>query len=173
MSFDKSIIPAVMDSVLERTRFVLEQEAGVAVEGAEAVRCDVRRLQLHDLTAIAGLGGPVSLLIAFSFEKDLVEVMFARIADGLDVPEDETQLHVRDAVAEIVNTILGLCTSDFQHIEKSITLSPPVVIEDARSVHRPKDAVFASMRIRTDTGYVSVGLVGPRDLFDAWLNYRR
>lgn len=172
MMFDKKIIPAVMDSVFSRTREVLEAEAPITVECAEAVRFDVKKLQLHDITAIAGLGGPISLLIAFSFERSLLDAIYAAIVADIHVPEDEIELHVRDAAAEIVNTVLGLCTGDFHNIERSISLSPPVVIEDARCIHRPKNAVFASMRIRTDHGGVGVGLVGPRDLFDDYLNYQ-
>ncbi|MGE5503068.1 MAG: chemotaxis protein CheX [Actinomycetota bacterium] len=171
-TFDKTIIPTVLDSVLERARSVLESEAGVTVLGAEAIHCDARKLQLHDLTAIAGLGGPISLLIAFSFERSLLDTIFARVAADIEVPEQEADLYVRDAAAETVNTILGLCTADFQNMEKSIALSPPVIVEDARCIHRPKNAVFASMRVRTSAGSLGVGIVGPRELFDEWLNYQ-
>jgi CheY-specific phosphatase CheX len=172
LNFDKAIIPKVMDSILERTRFVLECEAGVRVAGAESIHCDARKLQLHDLTAIAGLGGPISLLIAFSFERSLLETIFARVAADIEVPLQEVDLYVRDAAAETVNTILGLCTADFENMANSIALSPPVLIEDARCIHRPKNAVFASMRVRTSDGCLSVGIVGPRELFDEWLNYQ-
>ncbi len=172
MKFDKSIIPGMMQSILTQTRSVLEQEAGLVVEGAEAVECDVKRLQLQDVTAIAGLGGPISLLIAFSFERRLLQAIFERVTRGIEVAPDEVDMHVRDAAAETVNTILGLCTADFQNIERSVSLSPPVILDDARCIHRPKNAVFASMRIRTGRGYLGVGLVGPRDLFDDRLNYQ-
>ena len=172
MTFNKTIIPRVMASILGQTREVLAAEAVITVEGAETFDCDVRRLQLHDMTVIAGLGGPISLLIAFSFERSLIESIFERVTADIEVPGDETDLYRREAVAEIVNTILGLCTADLQNIEESIALSPPVILEDARCIHRPKNAVFASMRIRTEKGIVSVSFVGPRELFDDQLNYQ-
>ena len=172
LKFDKSIIPGMMQSILTQTRYVLEQEAALVVEGAEAVECDVKRLHLHDITAIAGLGGPISLLIAFSFERRLLQAIFERVTLDIEVSPDELDMHVRDAAAETVNTILGLCTADFQNIEKSVSLSPPVILDDARCIHRPRNAVFASMRIRTEHGYLGVGLVGPREMFDQHLNYQ-
>lgn len=172
VKFDRSIIPGLMQSILAQARYVLENEADLHVEGAEAVECDVKRLQLHDITAIAGLGGPISLLIAFSFERRLLDAVFERVTRDIEVAEDEVDTLVRDAAAETVNTILGLCTADFQNIEKTVSLSPPVILDDARCIHRPKNAVFASMRIRTERGYLGVGLVGPRDLFDDRLNYQ-
>ena len=172
MTFNKTIIPRVMASILAQTREVLAAEAVIAVDGAETFDCDVTKLQLHDMTVIAGLGGPISLLIAFSFEQSLLEALFLRVTADLGVPPDEEDLYRRETAAEIVNTILGLCTTDFQNIEESIALSPPVIIEDARCIHRPKNAVFANMRIRTERGIVSVSFVGPRDLFDDHLNYQ-
>lgn len=172
MSFNKTIIPRVMASILGQTREVLAAEAVISVEGAETFDCDVSKLHLHDMTAIAGLGGPISLLIAFSFESRLVESLFTRITADIEVPAGEEDLYRRETVAEVVNTILGLCTTDLQNIEESIALSPPVIIEDARCIHRPKNAVFASMRIRTEKGKVSVSFVGPRELFDDRLNYQ-
>lgn len=172
MSFNTTIIPRVMASILSQTRQVLQAEAILTVEGAETFECDVNKLELHDVTAIAGLGGPIGLLIAFSFEQRLLDVLFERVTADIDVPDDEADLYRRETAAEIINTILGLCTSDFQNIEQTIALTPPVIIEDARCIHRPKNAVFASMRIRTESGIVTVSFVGPRELFDDHLNYQ-
>lgn len=172
MTFNRNIIPKVMDSILSQTRSVLHSEAAVEVLGAETFDSDVTELQLHDLTAIAGLGGPISLLIAFSFERSLIEAIYLRFTADIDVPDGDEALYRRETAAEIVNTILGHCTGDFHDIEQSIALSPPVIVEDARYIHRPKSAVFASMRVRTAQGIVTVSLVGPRELFDDHLNYQ-
>lgn len=172
MEFDKSLIPAVLGSVLLHSRKVLEEEAGIEVEAAERMQFNSETLVLQDITAIAGLGGPIGLLIAFSFEHSTLDAIYARMTEGLDIAEAEREAYRRDAAAETVNTILGACTADFQSLEKSITLSPPVIVEDARRIHRPKNAVFASMRLCTDKGHVGIGLVGPREMFDEHLNYQ-
>lgn len=171
VTFDKSFIPQMMDAVLARTRWMLHSEIGLEVVAVEAIRRDVPRLDLHDMTAIAGFGGPVGLLIAFSFQHSLCEALFASFTKGLDIPADETELYVRETLAEIVNTILGLCTGDIRGVDHAVTLSPPVILEDAKSIRRPRDAVFATMRMRTDKGIADVNFVGPRELFDDKLNY--
>jgi CheY-specific phosphatase CheX len=170
MSFNKTIIPRVMDSILSQTRRVLLSEAALEVLDTESLDCDVDNLQLHDLTAIAGLGGPISLLIAFSFERSLIEAITQGFTADIGIPEGEEAFYRRETAGEIVNTILGLCTSDFHEIEQTIALSPPVILEDARCIHRPRNAVFASMRLRTASGIVTTSLVGPREMFDDHLN---
>jgi CheY-specific phosphatase CheX len=172
MSFDKTIIPKVMSSLLAITRRVLQSEAVVTVTGSPTMEGDVDELKLHDLTAIAGLGGPISLLIAFSFEAPLLDAIYQGAVATISVPEGEEDTYRRDAAGEFVNTILGLCTADFQNIERSITLSPPVIMEHARCIHRPKNAVFACMKMATERGVMTVSFVGPRELFDSYLNYQ-
>lgn len=171
MAFDKEILPKVMQAILAHTRDVLDSEAVIGVDGAATFDCDAKKLELHDITAIAGLGGPVSLLIAFSFEGRLLDAIFRRMTEDIVVGDEEKTLYIRDTAAEITNTVLGLCTHELQSIEAAISLSPPVVVEDARYIQRPANAVFASMKIQTEHGFLDVSIVGPRELFDAHMNY--
>jgi len=165
MGLDTNIIPLMMDSILERTRAVLASETGLTVTGIERIDGDADRLELHDITAIVGLGGPLSLLVAFSFENPLLDAMFRRFTADIEVPEDEIDLYMRETAAEIVNTILGLCTTD-AHQDQIIRLSPPLIVDDARGISRPKNAVFASMCIHTAQGCVDVSIITPRELID-------
>ena len=160
-----------MDAILSRSRSVLASETALSVNGVEASSQNPSQLILHDTTAIAGLGGPVGLLIAFSFEKNLLDAIFERFTDDIDVPDDEIPIYRREAAAEIINIILGHCTMDMKYVDQTITLSPPVVVDQAKSIRRPKDAVFANMRIATDEGNLDVSIVGPKQLFDEKMNY--
>jgi CheY-specific phosphatase CheX len=171
MGAGSSDIAKVMGAIVSRTREVLAIEAELGIAGIEAIERTTSKLDLHDITAIAGMGGSVGLLVAFSFQRGLLDVLYRSVTSTFTVPEDEVDLYVRETAAEIVNTILGLCTSDLQTPNQAITLSPPVIIDEARCIQRPNDAVFASMRIVTVHGAVDVGLVGPRELFDAKINY--
>lgn len=170
MGFDKAIIPKVMNSILHWTTHVLALEAVISVTEAAPFACDVDELQLHDLTAIAGLGGAVNVLVGFSFERSLLDAVYARMTADIDVPAGEEALYLRETAAETVNLILGLSTADLGTLDMAVVLSPPVILEDARSVYRPKKAVFASMRIHTERGFLDVSVVGPRELFDEHLN---
>lgn len=170
MNQESNIVSVMMAAILERTRAVLASETGLTVTGSEPVRGDVDRLQLKDITAIVGLGGPISLLVAFSFQRNLLEVMYQRFTADIEVPPEEGDLYRRETAAEIVNTILGLCTTDAQVKDQAILLSPPIIVDDARGISRPKNAVFASMCIGTEQGCVDVSVITPREVFDQDLN---
>ena len=171
--FDRTVLPRTMASILARTRAFLASEAVIGVETAEGLDCDLDNLRLYDVTAVAGLGEGVDLLVAFSFENGLLDVLFEHIAADIVVAESEVAHFRRETAAEVTNIILGLCTADLQNGDEVISLSPPQVIEGERSIRRPRHAVFAAMAIHTSRGCLDVKLIGPRDLFDERLNHRQ
>ena len=166
------LMSRTMTSILHQTSAVLAEEGGARIDGFDVHDRGVDTVRLHDITAVAGFGLPVGLLIAFSFDQTLLGDILDKATAALPVPEEERELYLRETAAEMVNTVLGLCTADFQLKEAAVSLSPPVVMEGSRSIQRQGGAVFASMDIHTSKGEVSVNLFGPRHLFDERLNYR-
>jgi CheY-specific phosphatase CheX len=169
--FDKGLVPRLLKSILSRTRYVLSEDAGIEVRDVSSVNCAVDKLHLHDLTVLAGLGAPVNVLVAFSFEGALVDALFEGMAGGLDLDMSEADLYRGECAAEAINMVLGLSTADLQSEEMTISLSPPVVLDNTRWIHRHRNAYFASMRLTTDRGFLDVSVVGPRELFDDRMNY--
>lgn len=160
-----------MTSALDRTRKFFKEELGIEIASATPSIGDVKTLALHDITAIIGVGGAVNLLIAFSFSRSLRDKLLAKFTSDLVVPPEQKGLYARETAAEIVNIVMGHCTIDLQSLDGAITLSPPVIIEKAKSIRRPKNAVFANLRIETEFGCADINFVGPRGLFDEYLNY--
>lgn len=172
MPSNTELMSRTMSSILQQTSAVLAGEGVARIDGFDVHELGLDTVRLHDITAVAGFGLPVGLLIAFSFDQTLLGDLLDKATAALPVPEEERELYLRETAAEVVNTVLGLCTADFQLKETAVSLSPPVVMEGACSIQRRGDAVFASMDIHTDKGAVSVNLFGPRHLFDDRLNYR-
>jgi CheY-specific phosphatase CheX len=168
---DQHSVRTVMDAVFARTRAFLQDETGVALIRTTSRWGELEAVALHDVTAIAGVGGGLNLLIAFSFSTGLLERLFMRVTDGLDIPADEHDIYVRDTASEVVNIILGRCTADLADSDRAISLSPPVLIEEAKSIRRVRNALFASLCLETEHGAVDINFVGPRELFDPALNY--
>jgi CheY-specific phosphatase CheX len=166
------LMSRTMFSILHQTSAVLAGEGMARIDGFDVHELGQEFVKLHDITAVAGFGLPVGLLIAFSFDQTLLGDILDKATGTLPVPDDERELYLRETAAEVVNTVLGLCTADFDLKDTAVSLSPPVVMEGARDIQRRGDAVFASMEILTDKGAVSVNLFGPRHLFDDSLNYR-
>ncbi len=163
---------STMYSILQQTSAVLTGEGLARIDGFDVHDVGAEAVNLHDITAVAGFGVPVGLLVAFSFDQTLLGGILDKTTAALPIPEEERQLYLRETAAEVVNTVLGLCTADFQLRETVVSLSPPVVMEGARCIPQRGDALLASMDIHTDKGAVSINLFGPHELFDDCLNYR-
>jgi CheY-specific phosphatase CheX len=168
---EKQLIRKVVTATLERTRSYLAEEFGIEVNEITRDRGDIEMLAIHDMTAIVGVGGPVNLLVAFSFERRLADVLYERMTDGIDVEPGEEDLYRGSVVAEIVNTVIGNCTADFQQSDQRISLTPPVVLDQTKRIQRMKNATFISRTVHTDFGCLDINLVGPTELFDDKLDY--
>ncbi len=164
----------VMRFAIARTRSHFESEYGIGVTEAESGGGDLDSLTLLGMTAIIGMGGSVNLLIAFSFQEDLIDVLYRRMTHDFDVQPDEVEMYREAAAGEVVNTILGHCTIDLQNLDRPvISLTPPVILDQAKTIRRMKDAVFYTQSLSTVFGRMNISLVGPRDLFDSRLDYAR
>ncbi len=170
-AFNKSVVSSLLSSILARVKYVLGEEANIEVREVLSIDSAVDKLHLHDMTVLAGLGSPVNVLVAFSFEEDLVVGLFEGMAEGLELDGEDIDLYKEECAAEAINIVLGLSTADLQSEDITISLSPPVVLDNARWIHRHKNAHFACMRLTTDRGFLDVNVVGPRDLFDERMNY--
>lgn len=168
---EKQLIRKVVAALLARTCSYLAEEFGVEVSEVSRDRGDIELLAIYDLTAIVGVGGPVNLLVAFSFERKLADVLYERMTEGIEVESGEEDLYRGSVVAEIVNTVIGNCTADFQQAGQSISLTPPVVLDQAKRIQRMKNATFISRTVHTDFGCLDINLVGPTELFDDKLDY--
>jgi len=174
MATDESLITDVMGSLLRRTIHYFDAELGMPLaELSNGCKCTPDSLFLYDMTAIIGVGGNINFLVAFSFESGLVDAIYSRTIDDLDVPAEEEQLYRESVVAEIVNIIVGNSTADYQLQDNNISITPPIVLSMAKRIHRTKGAVFICRGLKTEFGHMCIDLVGPSELFDSNLDYVR
>jgi CheY-specific phosphatase CheX len=80
-------------------------------------------------------------------------------------------LYLEEAAMEILNTIVGNATADLAEKGAVISLSPPIIVSEARSVLRQRKARFYSVNLLTDSGELQIHCIGPKELFDNKLNY--
>jgi CheY-specific phosphatase CheX len=162
---------AVVTSLVDQTKDYLTREAGIEVTRARrGPRC-LDQLNLKQSTAVIGVGGDFGALIAFSLPAALVDVLYDRLTAAFTVPAGDEALYRREVVAEMANIIIGHCTAHISANGRRVTMSPPVLLEEAKPVPRMKDAVFESVSIDTPHGSFDINLVGPCGMFDAHLNY--
>jgi len=162
---------AVAASLAGRTKTYLTEHADIDVTEVHAVTEDVDHLKLRQASAVIGVGGSVGMLIAFSFSQELIGVLYERLTAGIGIPPDQEAVYRDATVTEIANVIVGNCTADFASHDERVSLSPPILLEDAKGISRKKNAMFGTIMMVTPHGPFDIHMVGPQDMFDDYLNY--
>jgi CheY-specific phosphatase CheX len=170
MSFDPNQFPKAMLAVRKRACTYLHEEIGLNVTAGKPTLGVVDALNLREMTAVVWTSGPVQLIISFSFDRQLLERMAEILTCNLDVDPDEREQFLSEIAAETANLIVGHATADLAEEGNDVLLTPPVIICGGRRIHRPRNAMFASVALATDSGSVDVGFIGPAELFDQKLN---
>jgi len=170
MTFNRLKFPPAMAAVLTRTRDYLQEEIGLKVSRAKPRTGNVDALQLRDITTVVCTDGPIKLLIAFSFQRPLLEHVREVVTAALDLRPEERELFLRETAAETVNFILGHATADLAEEGNEMRLSPPTVLDEEKNILRPKKAIFTSIEMATSHGILDINFIGPSELFDIRLN---
>ena len=160
-------VQRIMACVLERTRQHFEDELGIAFLATTPFsEGKIDALALRHLTAIISVGGPASVLAAFSFDRSLAAFLLEVETAGLSLTEDERPQFLLDTVAETINIVLGHSTADLTEAGNPVVLSAPMVLEDGGRLHRPKGAVFTCVSHQTAHGQLDVDFFLPIHLFN-------
>ena len=163
-------VQQVMQSLVARTCHYFDQEYGIRLNKVDAVLLDQPSLTLLDMTAIIGIGGRLNMLITFSFDDDLVHMLYQRMTADFEVRPDEVAMFREAAAGELANTIVGHCTADLQHLDRQgISLTPPMIVNQAKTIRRMNDSIFCTQQLNTAHGHINISLSGPRDMFDTKL----
>lgn len=161
----------LVQSIGERTVAYLRDELDIPVRITTVHMRDVKRMQLQHLTSILSVEADIRMLIAFSFDLELTERVFAASTEGLEIADEEQEMMREETVAELINIIVGNAMADLAATGTVIPISPPIIINEAKNITRDKDATFYTLDIVTDSGMLSIHFIGPRELFDLSLNY--
>jgi CheY-specific phosphatase CheX len=167
----QSAADRVLSSIARRTSDYLGSEFGIEVSVAGIGRSDAEQLTLPRMTTLIALGGNVNFLVAFGFADRLIDLICARMTEGLGISAAELPGYREPAIGEAVNTIVGHCTGDLEEpVGPPITITPPVVLDGARTIRRMKDAVFYTRDFDSALGRITVSLVSPRTLLESTID---
>jgi CheY-specific phosphatase CheX len=165
-------VARVMDSAIAQIRAYLEAELGLHTQVQPAQNGIIDALKLREMTSIIGVNGAIELFVAFSFAESLVEVLYQQMTEGMEIAPDEVEELKKAAVAEIMNIVIGHCTTDLQDMSPDIiNITPPNVLSLVKIVPRLKNAEFYQRSVETDFGPLDVFLIGPKELFSQSLDY--
>ena len=161
----------LVQAIGDRTIAYLREDLDIPVEGTTTNMGEVMRMQLRHLTSILAVEADIRMLIAFSLDQDLVERVFVVSTDGLEIADDEQEMMREETITELINIIVGNAMADLAAKGTTIPISPPIVINEAKSITRHKGATFYTMDLTTNIGMMSIHFIGPRELFDLNLEY--
>jgi CheY-specific phosphatase CheX len=164
-------VGSVLKVVEQRTIAFMHDELNLSVTEIARRLIHEETIILRDMTAIVGVGSRAGLYIAYSYDDALIRAMTKRYTAELTVPAEEEGLYMRETASDVVNVIVGNCTTELARRGEVVTLSPPVLALGARTIQgRPKTAI-AMLTLRFAEGALDVAFVGPKLLFDDHLNY--
>jgi CheY-specific phosphatase CheX len=168
-------VQEVMQSAIGRTRSYFESEFCISGTDVDTGGGDLDSLTLLDMTAIIGMGGRINLLIAFSFQDGLINALYQRMTEGMEVQPDEVEMYREAAAGEVVNTVLGHCTIDLQEIDdRGISMTPPVILDKAKTIRRMKNSMFYTQSHEHGPREHDHQLWwAPRELFETNLDYAK
>ena len=159
-------IELVMQSMVTQTQDYFETEHETCMIDGAPDAGESNSQPLLDMTAIIGFGGLVNLQAVFSFQTSLVNAVYAWMTEGFDDRPEEVEKHHEAAIGELVNTILGHCTLDLQHLDRQgIPLTPPVILEAGHVFPAMNCAVFCRHCLHSKYGRLNICLVGPQEVF--------
>jgi CheY-specific phosphatase CheX len=164
-------IAAVMEVVAERTITFFREQLSLRPTGVDCRMHHEKSLQLRGVTAIVAVGTTAGLYIAYSYDEALIRAITKRHTAGISFSPDEADLYMRETASDVVNIIIGNCTSDLAQRGELISLSPPVLMEGARTIQGRSDSTIAALTLSFADGALDVAFVGPKILFDDQLSF--
>ena len=165
-------ITLVIKVVEQRTIAFIKEQLGLTPKAIKRRLLRDECVMLRDMTAIVAVGSRAGLYIAYSYDASLISAMTKQYTEGLSIPAGEEELYMRETASDIVNVIVGNSTADLARRGELVTLSPPVLMEGARTIKGRAETTIAALTLEFAEGALEVAFVGPKLLFDEHLNYK-
>ena len=169
---DRELLHQLIESVTRRSVDYLRNEANLDVNQVKNILQGIKSLTLRDLTSLVSVGGQLGMYIAFSFDIKVIRRIFAMYTAGLDISEDMESAYIEETASDVVNMIIGNSLGDLPNNGQAISMTPPLVISEAKSVSRHKDAYLYMSELSVEEGMVSILYIGPKKLFDENLDFQ-
>ncbi len=159
---EQQYLNAIFTPIESRLGEYLKADLQVSVQKMERLD-NPQSIMLKNFTVNIGLGGAISVLFVVSYDESVIVQLANAFAYG-DIAEDEVD-EVRESVAsEIANIVLGNSIPYFPDGGRGVTMTPPLVIHEAKSISTGRQSKIATVVIDTDWGQIAVSIVWPYNL---------
>ncbi len=158
LSYEKQ----VLSPIAQRLESHLQSDLGIPVSQRSDLDAPAR-ITLKHTTVSIGLAGSARMLFVLSYDLSLIEALTRAFAMGEVAPEEIEE--VQESVAsEVANIVLGNSIPNFPDGGKGITMTPPLVIWQARTISVGSDAKIATTLFETDHGAMAANIIWPHEL---------
>lgn len=146
--------------ISKRTIAFLNDELNIQVKAQDMGLLPLHRLELCYLTTLLTVGGDININVIFSYERKLMEKIFETYTEDLNLLPEERLEYIEETAGEVINIVMGNSTVDFRE-SKTVNLSPPIVISEAKSIAKSKSSEFFVNHLRTIHGTLTIVCVAP------------
>ena len=161
----------ILIPMLDRSVSFFNDDMGIEVTSKSSQVICPKHVELKKNTAMVGTGGSIQVIITMSYDDMLLERLVEAFLEGDEAEEDEMD-EIRESVSsEIVNTIVGNALTNPLD-GTMLTLTPPVLIYEAKSLFRHKSSSIATATIVTKFRDMLLTVIGPKESFAEELNFK-
>lgn len=154
-----------MKSVLTRSQAYFDSEFQINISDRTYSEESMESISLLDTTAAMCTGGTINLFVLFSFDKALLNQIYNKMTDDIAIDDDEIEFYRQATAKDVINTVMGHCTIDWQSIDHlGVVLEPPIILDDIKKVRRLEQSIFYTTSIQTLFGKMVISLAGFPDL---------
>ena len=161
----------ILMPIVNRTVSFLNDDMGITVISHDLEIICPNKVELKKNTSMIGTGGTIQVIITMSYDDDVLEELVKAFLEGEEADEGEMD-EIRESVSsEIANTVVGNALTN--PVDGTIlTITPPVLIYEAKSLFRHKSSAIAMARVKTNFGEILLTAIGPKESFANELNFK-
>ncbi len=155
---NSDVLKAVLTAIVYRVELFMNDEMAIKTTFDGEYR-SVEKIELKKYTTTIGIGGTLNLLFYVTYNEALLDSLTRAFAYG-QIDESEFQELRESTAGEIANMIIGHAVSDFPNRGKGVTITPPVTIEDAKSILKTNGTGIISAWLSTPHGKMELNVIG-------------
>lgn len=152
------LLKQVLDPIIRYTERFLADEMKMKTECDGEYR-SVDKIFLKKYTTMIGIGGSLNLIFYMTYDELLLDNLTHKFAYGHILNHEFHELR-ESAAGEIANMIMGQSISSFPDKGKGVTITPPVTIEDGKSIIKTHATRILSALLSTPYGNIELNVIG-------------
>lgn len=152
------LLQQVLNAIIYRAELFLRDEMSIETRFDDNFRF-ISSIELKKYTTMIGIGGTLNLLFYTTYDEPLLDNLTRIFAYG-SIDEEEFVPLRESAAGEIANMIIGHSIPDFPNDGRGVTITPPVTIEDAKSIVKTNGTGIIAAQLSTPYGNMEFNVIG-------------